>query len=250
VPIVGTINYRVILTAKANIAANAKGSTTGINVSLYSAEPVLAKMTADKKAKDASGVTKTEPLPMGEWLRLTGPSGNPEMRDLLCVVTGSRSSTQALGEGTLSATFSPALINAVSPLAPVDRMRKEIGSGRSFTVTANVTSVPKTGGLLEKADRNFRVGTKTGKISIRETRPVISVVNQKANINKTITADIAYEVINEFPNGAYTVGLPKRSVYLIDTTNKAMKAIYIESDRPDPETGQVATPPIVLVKDR
>lgn len=250
-----TIPYRVILQAKVKITANTKGSNVDRTVTKISAEgtnPIISIFvngTADKKAKGASGVTKTEPLPIGEWLKLTGNSGNPEMKDLLCVVTGARSSTSVTGEGTLAATFTPALVNSVSPLASPERMRKEIGGGRTFNVTANVTSVPKTGGFMEKADTNFKVGTKSGKISIREAKPVLSVVNQAANINRTITADIAYEVINEFPGGAYTVGLPKRAVYLIDTKNKAMKAIYLEDDRPDPESGQVATPPIVIVKD-
>lgn len=250
VPIVGTINFRVILTAKVKIEANAKGSKVDRTVNLFSAEPALAKGSAEKKAKDASGTTRTEPLPIAQWLKLTGPSGNPELKDLLCVVTGAKSSTEVTGEGTLAATFTPALVNSVSPLAPPERMRKEIGAGRTFTVTANVTSVPKTGGFLEKADPNYRVGSKTGKITIRETKPVLSVVNEAAKINSTITADIAYEVVNDFPNGAYTVGLPKRSVYLIDTKTKSLKAIYNESDRPDPESGKPATPPIVIVKDK
>jgi hypothetical protein len=256
VPIVGTIQYRVILQAKVNIAANSKGSTVTRNVNLATdangkklAEPAIAAMTAEGQAKKASGSTKTQPTPIAEWLKLTGPSGNPELKDLLCVITGAKSTTEVTGEGTLAATFSPALVNSVSPLAPPERMRKEIGSGRTFTVTANVTSVPRTGGFLEKADPNFKVGTKTGKITIRETKPTLSVVNQAANINRTINADIAYEVINEFPNGAYTVGLPKRSIYLIDTKTKSMKAIYIEADRPDPESGQPMTPPLVIVKD-
>jgi hypothetical protein len=250
-----SIQYRVILQAQVKIAANAKGSTVDRQVTKISAQgtnPIITLFvngTADKKAKGASGTTKTEPLPMGEWLKLTGASGNPEMKDLLCVATGAKSSTSVTGEGTLAASFTPALVNSISPLASPERMRKEIGAGRTFSVTANVTSVPKTGGFMEKADKNFKVGTKQGRISIRETKPVLTVVNEAANINKTITADIAYEVINEFPNGAYTVGLPKRSIYLIDTKNKALKAIYNEDDRPDPESGQPATPPIVIVKD-
>ena len=106
--------------------------------------------------------------------------------------------------------------------------------------------------MLEPVDKNFKLGSKSGKITIKETKPVLSVVNAAANINKTITADIAFEVTNEFPEGAYTVGLPKRAVYLIDTANKTLKAIYLEDDRPDPsapESGP-ATPPIVIVRDK
>lgn len=249
VPIVGTVNYRVILLADITINATRRGATIDRAVKVFKAEPALANLTAGKKAKDVSGSTKTAMMPIGDWLKLTGPSGNPELKDLLCVVAGAKSSTAITGEGTLDATFSPALVNSISPLAPPERMRKEIGSGRTFNVTANVTSVPKTGGLLEKADSNFKIGSKTGKITIRETQPVLSVVNQDANINKTITADIAYEVINDFPNGAYTVGLPKRAVYLIDTKNKTLKAIMFEDDRPDPETGKPASPPVVIVKE-
>ncbi len=258
VPIVGTIPYRVILQAKIKIAANAKGSTIDRTVTKISAEgtnPIISSIvnsTADKKAKAASGTTKGVPLPIGEWLKLTGPSGNPELKDLLCVLTGAKSSTSISGEGTLSATFTPALVNSVSPLASPERMRQEIGSGRTFNVTANVTSIPKTGGFLEPVDKNFKLGSKSGKVTIKETKPVLSVVNTAANINRTITSDIAFEVTNEFPDGAYTVGLPKRTVYLIDTAKKTLKAIYLEDDRPDPsspDTGP-ATPPIVIVRDK
>lgn len=252
------VTYRVILQAKVNISASSKGSTLTQNINkLQTAEvgstgnwlfdlPLggIVDGIANGKAKDATGTTVTDSMPIAEWLKLTGPNGNPEMRDLLCALTGAKGANTNRGEGTLTATFSPALINSVSPLAPPERMRKEIGSGRTFRVTANVTAIPN------KAKGQFKLGSKSGTITIRETTPRLSVVNQAAKINSTITADIAWEVINDFPGGAYTVGLPKRTVFLIDTNKKEIRAILTEDDRPDAMSGEVLTPPVILVKDK
>jgi hypothetical protein len=253
------VAYRVILQAAVNISATSKGSTLNQKISkVKSAEvggtgnlifdlPLKAIVDgiASGKATDASGTTFTESLPITEWLKISGPNGVPEMKDLLCAVTGAKSAVANRGEGTLSATFTPALISSVSPLAPPERMRKEIGpGGRKFNVTANVTSIP------QNASSAFKLGSKSGTISIREVNPTISVVNQAAEINSTITADIAWEVTNEFPGGAYTVGLPKTMTFLIDTTKKQIRAIKIFDDRPDAMSGEILTPPVVLVKDK
>lgn len=255
--------YRIILTAKVSISANSKVSTVNQNITKHKSQAAggdifgitaaILDSVAGKRAKLASGTTTTESLPIAEWLKLTGPNGNPEMKNLLCVVTGAKSIVSNRGEGTLSATFAPALISAVSPLAPVEQMRKEIGPGRTFSVAANVTSIPKTGTTFgDVVDRNFIIGTKTGTVTIRETTPTLSVINEAAGINFTVSTDIAYEVINDGfqPGGPYTVGLPRRSVYLIDSTKKEIRAIMVEEGRPDAKTGQVLNPPVVLVKDK
>jgi hypothetical protein len=246
------VAYRVILQAAVTISATSKGST--LNQKISQALPAeagnfilngIVAGIAEGKARDASGTTFTESLPIAEWLKISGPNGVPEMKDLLCAVTGAKSAVANRGEGTLSATFTPALISSVSPLAPPERMRKEIGpGGRKFNVTANVTSIP------QKASGAFKLGSKSGTISIREVNPTISVVNRAAEINSTITADIAWEVTNEFPGGAYTVGLPKTMTFLIDTTKKQIRAIKIFDDRPDAMSGEILTPPVVLVKDK
>ena len=149
----------------------------------------------------------------------------PEYKDLLCAAGQTQSITKNLGGGNLTVTYSPTLIDGVSPLAPIERMRKEFGAGKSFAVTATV------GGTAV-----------VGNVTVKEVAPTL------AYQDKTVKADIAYEFINDFPGGAYKVGLPKRQVFFIDATKKQIIAIINEDDVIDDNSGKVR-PPAVLVRD-
>jgi hypothetical protein len=228
--------FTVITQAKISISATSSSKTQIIYVKRLDsasgaggligmiATPIV-KSKAEKATADASGTSTSTSLPKKDWLKLTGGT-NPEYKDLLCAATQSQTISRNLGGGSTTVTFSPTLIDGVSPLAPIARMRKEIGSGRSFAVTASVQGGSPV----------------TGQVSIKEVPPTL------AYQETSVKADIAFEFINDFPGGANKVGLPRRQVIFIDTGKKEIRAIINEDDIIDDNTGKVR-PPAVLIKD-
>ncbi len=227
--------FTVITQAKITVAATSSSKTQSINVQVLNsasgaggiigliATPIV-KSKANKATAAASGTVTGTGLPKKDWLKLTDGS-NPEYKDLLCAAGQTQSVTKNLGGGSLTVTYSPTLIDGVSPLAPIERMRKEFGSGKSFVVTATVGGAPVT-----------------GNVTVKEVAATL------AYQDKTVKADIAYEFINNFPGGAYKVGLPKRQVIFVDATKKQIIAIINEDDIIDDNTGKVR-PPAVLIRD-
>ena len=235
-------NFRVITQAKVHILAKADQSVQEITVKpkdsaatgagiIGAIAPLIVKGKAESAAKDNSGSTTSTSLPKKEWIKLTDGT-NPEYAELLCAATGTKSIAINKGGAHATVTFTPTLVNAVSPFAPVERMRKELGSGRTFKVTASV----------QGSGNGLAAGTVQGTTTIREVSPTFTYMGQ------TVTADIAWEIVNTFPGGTYKVGLPKRTVMYIDTTNKTFKAILAEDDRID-DTLKKSLPPIYLIKD-
>ena len=236
------VNFRVITQAKVHITAKADQSVQEIQVIpkdsaatgsgiIGTFAPMIVKGQAGTQAKQNSGTMTILSLPKKDWIKLVDGT-NPEFKDLLCAATGTKSVTLNKGGSHATITFTPALVLAVSPFAPIERLRKEIGEGKSFTVTANV----------QAADGDLKSGTYQGKTTVKETSPTFTY------LGTTVTADIAYEIVNTFPNGAHAVGIPKKQVIYIDSVNKQIKAIVIEDDKVDPMLKK-AMPPIYLLRD-
>ena len=243
------VAFSVTTQAKVNISATAKRATQNVAVSVLDTKaqapsgggliglivgavaPGVVKNKANEQAEENSGTTTSDALPQKDWLQLVD-GGNPEFEGLLCAATGGKTMTINQGKETVVVQFSPALINSVSPFAPIERMRKEIGQSRTFKITANVQ-----GGSASDSSGVF-----TGTSTIRE-------INPKFNCQGTTRqADIAYEIINNFPGGAYKVGLSKRQAMYIDTKAKKIVAIINEDDRVDPQLKKTL-PPVCLVSD-
>lgn len=243
------VAFSVTTQAKVNISATAKRATQNVAVSVIDTKaqapsgggliglivgafaPGVVKSKANETAEENSGTTTSDAMPQKDWLHLVD-GGNPEFEGLLCAAQGGKTMTINQGRETMVVQFSPALINSVSPLAPIERMRKEIGQSRTFKVTANVQ-----GGSAANATGSF-----SGSTTIRE-------INPKFNCQGTTKdADIAYEFIHNFPGGAYKVGLSKRQVMYIDTKKKKIVAIINEDDKVDPQLKKTL-PPVCLVSD-
>jgi hypothetical protein len=114
----------------------------------------------------------------------------------------------------------------------MERMRKEFGQGKRFNVTANV--VGSSGHIV--------AGTYQGTVTVQEIGASFT------HMDSNVTTDIAYEFVNDFPGGAYKLGLPRRQIIYIDAKNKVIRAIVNEDDRIDDTTQQVI-PPAVLIRD-
>jgi hypothetical protein len=247
------VQYSVTTRAKVSLSATSTKATQNISVEVVGTKavppqatniigllvgafaPGVVKNKAQSAASSKSGTSIIEVMPQKEWLKLTDGS-NPEFKDLLCAGQGAGRSSKQEGGSTVQMTFSPALINAVSPLAPIERLRKEIGAGRSFAVTATVSG----GG------KDYAQGSVTGRVSVREISPNLAAEESCQGASRN--ADIAYEFRNEFPGGASKVGLPKRLAMFIDTKTKQLVALVQEDDKIDPELKK-SLPPVCLVKD-
>ena len=245
--------YSVTTRAKLSLSATSTKATQTISVEVLGTQavspqasniigllvgafaPGVVKNKAQAAASAKSGTSTSEAMPQKDWLKLTDGS-NPEFKDLLCAGQGSGRSSKQEGGSAVQVTFSPALINAVSPLAPIERLRKEIGAGKSFAVTATVSG----GG------KDYAQGSLTGRVSVREISP--NLASEESCKGASRNADIAYEFINEFPGGASKVGLPKRIAMYIDTKTKQLVAIVNEDDKEDPELHK-RLPPVCLVRD-
>lgn len=243
------VTYNVETQAKVNISSTKSRATQTINVSVLSTSakppsgggfmgviiglfaPGVVKSQAKDQADANSGTRTTDALPQKDWLQLVD-GGNEQYEGLLCAAQGAKTMTIQEGSSTVVIQFAPALINAVSPLAPIERMRKEIGEGRTFNIQASVMG----------GSASYAQGTTSGTTTVREIDPRLEcdgVVKQ---------ADIAYEIINNFPGGAHKVGLTKKQLMYIDTKKKKIAGIINEDDKIDPKLKK-ALPPVCLISD-
>ncbi len=235
-------NFEVVTQAKINISSTSKRATQAVKIDVLKTSanapgiigwfaPGVVKNKAQQQAAQNSGTRTSDALPQKEWLHLVD-GGNPEYKGLLCAGQGGRTVTIQEGQDNAVIQYSPAVIGSVSPIAPIERLRKELGKSRTFKVTANVQS----------SSPGYATGTVQGTTTVREVSPAFECQGQ------TKQADIAYEFLNDFPGGAYKVGLPKRQVMYIDSKNKKFVAIINEDDKVDPQLKKTL-PPVCLVSD-
>jgi hypothetical protein len=243
------VTYSVETQAKVNISATKTRATQSVNVSVLNTSskaptgggfmgmivglfaPGVVKSQANDAAEANSGTRIMDALPQKDWLQLVD-GGNEQYEGLLCAAQGAKTMTIQEGKGTVVIQFAPALINAVSPLAPIERMRKEMGESRTFNIQASVMG----------GSAGYAQGTVSGTTTVREIDPRLEcdgVVKQ---------ADIAYEIINNFPGGAHKVGLTKKQAMYIDTKKKKIVGIINEDDKIDPKLKK-ALPPVCLISD-
>ncbi len=235
-------NYEVTTQAKLSISSTSKRATQVVKVNVLQTSanapgiigwfaPGVVKNTAEKQAAENSGSRTSDALPQKEWLHLVD-GGNPEYKGLLCAGQGGRTVTIQEGSDNAVIQYSPAVISSVSPIAPIERLRKEIGKSRTFKITVNIQS----------SSPGYASGTVQGSTTVREVSPAFECQGA------TKQADIAYEFLNEFPGGAYKVGLPKRQVMYIDSKKKKFVAIINEDDKVDPQLKKTL-PPVCLLSD-
>lgn len=236
------VNFRLITQAKLRMREQADQGVQEITMQVRDSAatgsgiigtfaPMIVKGKGMADAKGDSGTTTRTGLAKKDWIELTNGK-NPEYAGLFCAVTGAKSIVINKGAAKATVTFSPALVNNVSLFASIERMRKELGSGRTFNVTASV----------QGSGKSLVAGTAQGTTTIKEVSPTLTYMG------RTITADIAWEIVHTFPGGTYRVGLPKRTVMYIDTANKTLKAIWTEDDKID-EILKKPLPPIIFVND-
>jgi hypothetical protein len=244
------INFEVTTQAKLSISSSPKRSIQTLKMNVISANSAAASGSglmgmlagllgsgplnshAASQAMTNSGTTILDSLLQNEWATIAD-SKNDQYHGLYCAAKGGRTITLQNETITGKIQFSPAILSAPSPLASIERLRKELGKSRTFNVTANIQDgIPRVESVSVQ-----------GVTTVSEISPVFDCQGV------TKKADIAYEFVNEFPGGAHKVGLLKRQSFYIDSQKKRFVAIIQESDKIDPKLKTIL-PPICLLSDQ
>lgn len=175
-----------------------------------------AMVTANAKA----GVTVSTSLPTADWLKLTGGS-DPEWKDMLCVATATKNIKVTSKGGNHDFEFTPGFASTINPMASPEQYKKELGSGRTFHITATV-------------DRSNR--TVNGTITFKPVAPTASFTDALTGKQYNIAADAAWEVQSEFDtrDNRYDQ-LSKTTIFYVNHTTKRFEAIV-----------QKATPSMIM----
>jgi hypothetical protein len=169
---------------------------------------------------DISTNLNANSLSVSESIKFANDASNG-LNKFMCATRLWRETTITNASNKINAkvSFSPPAIGGINPYAPLNQIRKEIGTSRTMSVVAK-----SSGTGLASIDK----GDITGQVSIKEIPAKFNCFGQ------TYSGDFAYEITNDFPNGAYSVGLPKKRSVLLDTVNKKIIAVITETDMVPP----------------
>lgn len=235
------VGYTVITQANVSISSLSDQVTQNIDVQVLDVKTTsnifgIPMAIAKGKAKDAtkakSGSVTTYRMSNGAWLNLTTDRNQPAYNGLFCAVAGTSKIQNNTGGESGEVQFTPALVNAINPLAPRATIDKELGATpRVFPVTASIS-----GGRKEWAS-----GTQQGTITITQI-PATTKVGET-----TIAGDVAFEIRADFAVGANKVGVSRNQKFFLNTTTHTIEAIIDDSGATDP-TSNAALPPTVLMR--
>lgn len=235
------IDFRVVISADVSIHSTMAQTTQRVVLHVDEAAATskgflarLASSTikrkADQAATSASGSWVAKSISLAEWINLNANNPNA-FNGVICGGIGTSELNVVNGQTNADITFSPAVIIFLNPKASLQRLKTEFSEERTFAITANAT------GPSDAVVAGVQSGTQT----IRPIDPTIDVNGTR------IVADAAWEFIFSFPQGAYTVGLPRRLAYYVDSRNKAFSLIVTQSDKIDETTGE-PLPPAYLMR--
>lgn len=161
-----------------------------------------------------TGTTELLSLSRKDWLQLSGGT-NSEWKDLLCVAVGTRSVKTISKGGDHSFQFTPGFTNTLNPLASPEQYKRELGSGRTFNISATV-------------DRDKQ--PIKGVVTYRPVPPSTTFTDAVTGSQHQITADAAWEVTTQFETkDSRFAELITKMTYYISHTRKQFDAIVQES---------------------
>jgi hypothetical protein len=222
------LKIAVTVTARAKAEARKSGNNASTNISVDNVEvdgssPILktigllvAKGQAKTMAEKQNGRQENIGLPTAELLNMT--ADNPEYKDIVCGVAFLKGTRDFRGGEHGEVEFTPGVVGAINVMASKETIEKEIGSGRTFNITGNIT---KTRSDWPKA------GPISGTVTIKPVKPSFSVGS------KSYSADIAYQVKIDFPPPPGKKQRPSYAsdrIMYIDTTKKSIVAIIDQTN--------------------
>jgi hypothetical protein len=230
-------SYRVEASASLDIQSTKGSSKATVDVKL---NKVIDKSTQSKPLQSLilaigariatnarAGTTESTAIPSGEWLKLTNGS-NPEWKDLLCVVTGSRTHKITSKSGNHTINFSPGLANSVNPMASAEQYKKELGNGRTLNVSATVENSPKS---------------YNGTVTLKPVAPSAAFTDPLTNETRAVNADSAWEITTQFEKGDKRIeNLSNVMTFYINHSKKRFEAIVQKNTALEKQE-----PPVILL---
>ena len=165
-----------------------------------------AKVQANNASALSVGPSEDERTSL---LDKTGP-----WNGVYCTISQTKTLTTQKNGTTKTVSFDPPIPGAIWAKAAPSRFKAEIGDGKTFAnVTATVTS---------STDNALPAGTKvTGSITVTPIPGTLSELN--------LTTDTAYVIRIDFGAQTTSLGLTPSQSFYINTAEKDLKAIVIET---------------------
>lgn len=219
VPILGTVNYQVSVTTKIDVKATVGEAVQTVDFDV-TGEPPQAKEKAEATVLPQKGTTTAKALPTEERAALM--SENAQWKGILCTIQPTRELITAKGGYTKKIKFDPPLPGSISPKADAKRYAAEIGSGKEFNVTAEVTS---------SNDPKLAKGEKIkGKVTVKPINPELTInIGGTGGQQKKVKTDAAFKFTVDFGGQEAALGLIPETTYYISHKARDLKIIVADT---------------------
>ena len=214
-------NYTAVVRATVDVSASMSGAKQNIKVGLESFNSNFAgfiplgdtgrgdaekQVQANNSSSESGGPSDDE---RSTLLDQAGP-----WKDIYCTIAQTKTLTTKKNGTTKTVSFDPPIPGALWAKASPSRFKTEIGGGKTF---ANVTAT-----VTNSSDSAVPAGTKvTGTVSVTPIPGKISQLN--------LTTDTAYAIKFDFGARTTALGLTLSQSFYINTAEKDLKAIVIET---------------------
>lgn len=217
-PLVGKVTAVVQTSLEIRVTGKETKQTT--DVTLVSITPALAKLFAEGQLKANEGTTTLANVPFKEYPNL---SKDKQWDGVLCTFVPVSKIENGRGGKSTVATFDPPLPSSVSPKAVAERYKEEIGDKRVFK---GIKVTIKSSDDPELKD----VKTLTGDVTVEKV-DADTEVDDGSGGKKSIKADLAYKVTNDFGDAkkTFALGLPPVVTYYISHSKKDMVANTVDT---------------------
>jgi hypothetical protein len=214
-------NYTAVVRATVDVSASMSGAKQNINVGLESFNsnvggfiPLGATGRADAEKQVQANNSKSES---------TGPTDDERSalldqagpwKDIYCTLSQTKTLTTQKNGNTKTVSFDPPIPGAIWAKASSSRFKTEIGTGKTF---ANVTAT-----VTNSSDGALPAGTKvTGTVTVTPISGNVSQLN--------LATDTAYAIRFDFGSRTADLGLTLSQSFYVNSTEKDLKAIVIET---------------------
>ncbi|MCX6106322.1 MAG: hypothetical protein NTY08_10885 [Proteobacteria bacterium] len=214
-------NYTAVVRATVDVSASMSGAKQNIKVGLESFTsnvggfiPLGDTGRADAEKQVQANNSSSESVGPSDDERSALLDQAGPWKDIYCTISQTKTLTTMKNGTTKTVSFDPPIPGAMWAKASPSRFKTEIGSGKTF---ANVTAT-----VTNSSDSTLPAGTKvTGTVSVT---PIPGNVSQLK-----LSTDTAYTIKFDFGAQTTALGLTLSQSFYINTTDKDLKAIVIET---------------------
>lgn len=198
----------------------------------------FSRPKAERQARESSNRRTSTSMSSGLLMDLQDK--DPNFKTIECAISfeGMARVETVFGAGTIK--FTPGLPTTLNPLAPASTYESELGTSKTFTVTAKIVDALPTWAAKDT----------TADITVTVTRvnPDLPSTTGAPDGAPAIQADVAYEFAYSSSAAKLSqLGISKRRVVFINTSTHELVAILDDQGRVDSTTGK-EIPPAVVIK--